>query len=210
MTDLIELESRPETLDEFASLYFETVREMSETIHRKFGTVEAEDIEQGVWEAVVQSFDKAFTGLARDTARARLYRVGMRYQNREDLDYMYFAGNYHYSPSEVRLKLATCAWSDVEKCPDIDAKIDLRAAFTALPPKQRMAVFKRFGMRVLAGELSSSEKRSEERGVDGITNWLNRKEKRAAVRLDDEEGLAAVEEFLTESVHGSEYGGEYR
>lgn len=210
MTDMLELGSRPETLEEFASLHMETVREIAQQIYRKFGTVESEDIEQGIWEAVIKTFDKAFSGLDESTARSRIHRVGMNYQNSEDMDLMHFSGNYTYTPSEVRLKLATCVWVELDKCPDVDAKIDLQAAFEALPPKQRMALFKRYGMKTPLEEMSVAEKRALFRGADGICVWLNRRNKTTALRLDEEADREEAEEFLTESFHGTTYGEEFR
>lgn len=210
MTDLLELEPRPENLEDFALMYANKVREISKSLHRKYGTIEAEDIEQGIWEAVVRTFDSAFKGLDPETARSRLYRVGVRYQDSEDIDYMYFSGNYSYSPKEVRVKLSTCAWTELDECPDIDAKVDLNAAFDALPPKRRMALFKRYGMKVPASEMSSAENRACERGVESITVWLNRADDTRVLRLDEEIDLEEAEEFLHESYHGSENGGEFR
>jgi hypothetical protein len=210
LTDMLELGPRPENLEDFALQYFNKVQEISRQIHRKFGTVEAEDIEQGIWEAVVKNFDQAFSGLDADSAHARLYRLGMNYQNSEDVDNMYFSGNYFYSPKEVRMKLSTCAWAEAERCPDIDAKVDLNLAFAALPSGQRMALFKRYGLKVPVNELSEAERKASNRGADGITNWLNRKDKVKALRLDEELDREEAEEYLHSTHFGSPNGEEYR
>lgn len=210
LTDLLELEPRPENIEDFALQYANKVKEISRQIYRKFGTIEPEDIEQGVWEVVIKTFDKAFSGLDPDTADARLYRVAMRYQDSEDADVMYFSGNYTYSPKEVRMKLSTCAWAEAEKCPDIDAKVDLNTAFAALPPGQRMALFKRYGLKVPVAELSEAERKASNRGADSITVFLNRKDKTQALRLDQEIDREIAEEFMIEDFHGSDYGEEYR
>lgn len=193
---MTEVEQRPETLEEFSTLHWNTVSRIASRLARQHGTVDAEDLVQAIWEKAIERFDGSLKGVDQQTAEKYLTRYGRDALNQESLDYMYFSGKYIYSPREVRTKLATCAWSELHECPDVEARVDLRGAFERLPPKQRLAVFKRYGMKEPASSMSSAEKRNEERGVDAITHYLNRGVRATPANLDDSTVREEVEHDL--------------
>lgn len=216
--ETIEVELRPETLDEFVSVYQGSVRRTAERLARQHGTMEAEDLAQAIWEKIIARFESDYKGADEEFLRKAFNRLGRIILNEESLDYMYFTGKYVYSPVEVRVKLAAAAWSPLEECLDVEARVDLQAAFKNLPPKQRSAVYKRFGLGFLPSEMSQAEKRNAERGVDGITHYLNRGARIEPARLDVELEREEVEPSIVglREVRGDgwgcsdDFGGEYR
>ncbi|MDS2171596.1 hypothetical protein Q7C18_02690 [Nesterenkonia sp. CL21] len=221
MTDMIEVERRAETLEEFTLLHWDTVQDVAQQVYRRYHVSTAEDLAGDLWVEVTRTFDKAFKDQGPEAVRKRLYRAASRLQSQEQIDYMYFSGAYIYTPREVRAYLETCAWAPEDEVPDVDARVDMQQAFQKLPPKQRLAVYKRFALKEPASALSEAEKRNEERGVDNITHTLNRWAKEVPEKLDVPAVLDEVEQATTGLPgkelyrgarwgYGNEYGGEQR
>lgn len=216
--ETIEVELRPETVDAFARIYWDKVNQVARSLHRQYGVVDAEDIAQGIWEKIIPRFEKDYKHMDAETLQKVFQRLGKDVLNRESLDYMYFSGSYIYTPQEVRDKLSTCGWNELDECPDVDARVDLREAYRHLPPKQQAAVLKRYGLKEPPGGMSDSEARNERRGVDSITHWLNRGLGVAPARLDDDAQRAETEEHALEGMafRGDTWGvsrgdgGDYR
>lgn len=191
--ELAETEVRPETLDDFARVYFDDVNMVARQTANKFGVIDPDDVAQGVWEQVCKVFEKYLKGQDRDTVLTHLRVYASQYHSAEAASLMYFSGNYVYSPDEVRSKLATCVWEDLEKVTDVDARVDLGAAFAQLGPKQRAALYKRYGLGIRATDMSEAERKNLQRGVNAMTLWLNRKEPVAALRIDSDSDREVLE-----------------
>lgn len=212
--ETIEIEQRPETVDQFVSIYWDKVQKIAATLAKQHGTLEGEDIAQGIWERLLPRWEKEYKELDALSVEKVLKRLGRDTLHKESLDYMYFSGHYQYAPVEVRAKLSTCTWSELDKCPDVDARVDLQGAFKQLPRGQREAVYERHHLGILH-DRKSNRKRQEERGVEAITHYLNRRAPKAAT-LDDELVRSEVEADLisvgemrgAQWGHGEEFGGD--
>jgi hypothetical protein len=101
-------------------------------------------------------------------------RLARQFLATERIDYMYFTGGFVYTPSQVQHALATSTWSDASEAPDVDARADMHSAWRRLTPVQQNAVYKRYGLNMPVSELTSAERSAAYRGVDEITQYLNR------------------------------------
>lgn len=85
--------------------------------------------------------------------------------------YMYFTGNFVYTPAMVRAFLDNVVWDELSECADIDARLDLQGAIDKLPPKQQESLFKRYGLKDEG--LSESQNRNVSRAIETLTTKLN-------------------------------------
>lgn len=131
-----------------------------------------EDVEQAIWEHAMGNW-KYYAEAGSDSVTRFMTRAARGFVRKERVDYMYFTGAFIYTPKLVADYLDTCAWRPVEEVPDVDARVDMQEAFALLSksaPAQADAVFKRYG---LGEELTASEQKNAQRGVDSICHRLN-------------------------------------
>lgn len=168
-----ETEYIPLDRDEFLCYHAATIRRVAERKYQQQGFCQADDVEQAIFEHVLKEW-KYYEGSDEKSARSKFGKAADQYLGKEAQDFMYFTGSFVYTPSMVRNILEQSAWSEIEQAPDIDGRVDVRAGFDRLPPKQKAGVFQRYALKVPAEEQTEAEKRSTQRGVDGITHYLNK------------------------------------
>lgn len=176
-----------EDLDEFITYHHETIRGIGEAKGRGQGFTEADDVEQAIMEHVITKWN-LYAGQPASRVRKFFEKAANQFLRKERDDYMHFTCSYVYTPADVRRHLRESAWVEGDECPDVDAKVDLQAAFKELTPAKRRSVHKVFAQGVPISELSSAEERSVYRGVDDMTLWLNRKEGVRSYSLDELRG----------------------
>lgn len=171
-------------LDAFIAYHHGFIRNLARKEGRRRGFTTPDDIEQAVMEEVITRWH-ALQGKGVAHARAFFNKSAGRFIRSESDDYMYFSGSYIYKPAEVRRRLRDSAWVEGEDCPDVDAKVDLNAAFKEVAKGRQQALYRHYCLGIPVEDMSQAEKRSVYRGVDDITNWLNRKEGVRSVSLDE-------------------------
>lgn len=173
-----------EDLDAFIAYHHDAIRRIARSKARRMGFTTADDIEQAVVEHVITKWTY-YSGKPASEVEPLLVKTAGRFVSKESDDYMYFTGGYIYNPAEVRRHLRESAWSEGDNCPDVDAKVDLRAAFKTLTKGRQEAVYQHFALGVPSSEMPDSVRKSKDRGVDDITNWLNRREGVRSVSMDE-------------------------
>lgn len=159
-----------ETVDEFLFVHGTTVNQVARGVARDFKAVNHEDLEQDLWVVITERF--SYFAEARNV-RALLNATAKRLANAERIDYMHFTGSYIYTPDDVRTILQDSVWSDIEKAPDVEGRADVRAKYDRLAQGRKDAVYKRFALGFPYKELTEGERKSLNRGVNDIANWLN-------------------------------------
>ncbi len=168
-----------EATDQMSSQFYEdwlpSAMRIAAREHRNSSIFARDDIEQAIWEHVIKNW-KHYAAIE-DPKFVEIYmtKAARGYVRQERVDFMYFAGAFIYTPKIVAAYLETCAWKPLEEVPDVDARVDMIEAFTALrksAPKQASAVFKRYGLNEGAA-MSSGERVNVSRGVEAICHRLN-------------------------------------
>ena len=161
------------------------VRAVARNLAREWAGIEADDIEQQIWEAVLPSWrtltkDVEQRGLFRAAAR----RAGRVYCRRERYTHATGTGEFIYSTDEVRALLNCAYFEDRSSWPlpseddgvsvsaggIVCALWDLDRAFNRLPEAQRASLVARYAIRA---ELTNAEEKAAQRGVDTLTRDLN-------------------------------------
>lgn len=145
------------------------IPEIARKHHRRTDVITLDDLVQAMWLEWVEG------AAYRETASPqKLYgwmtRVAKTTAQRERVDYMYFTGEYCYTPGTVRNLLETVVWCAAEDCRDIEARADIREQVKQLPHKQKLALFKRYATGT---RLSNAENSYVSRAVETITLRLN-------------------------------------
>lgn len=166
----------PQTLEEIVTLHADTARKAAGNAERRNGLLKADDIEQEIWMHVAANIAH-YVGRDAKTVAGFFRKVADQVIHKERIDYMHFSRSYVYSPKDVRKALTSSVWSLIEEAPDIDARIDIRAAHAVLPPARKAAVFRHYGLKVPLEDMSATETSAVYRGVDAMTVWLNLKAK---------------------------------
>jgi hypothetical protein len=153
--------------------YRELVGKVARREHRGIRTIEAEDIEQQVWQVVAQKSKGTdfrqwdaygFTNLVTKIAR--------EYVARERIEYMHFAGAFVYNPAIVEVYLKDAVWANVEDVVDIDGRVDVKNAIATLPLETQRCLFVHYGMDQ-PYKYDSKEYKRVERAVETISDRLN-------------------------------------
>lgn len=135
--------------------------------------IDPEDVAQAVRLSIVEEW-KIYQGREADQVIAILRRRARRYIEKEVADYMYFSGAYLYTPQQVRYHLETSAWTEMTEHSDINARADVLAAWETLPPATKRAVYRRYALGIPTSEMTDAESRACRRGVDQITERMNK------------------------------------
>jgi hypothetical protein len=158
--------------DEFYLAHADEVSRVAAGAWKGSSLYSVEDVEQAIWEHVAANW-KYFAAANAESISLFMKRAARGFVRKERVDYMYFTGAFVYTPKLVAQFLDTCAWKPLEEVPDIDARVDMQEAFARLSqsaPAQADAVFRRYGM---GGDLTASEMKNAQRGVDSICHRLN-------------------------------------
>lgn len=174
-------------LDAFISYHHETIKAIASSKGRNLGYTTPDDVEQEIMKHVVTNWH-LYSGKKASTVKSYFEKAANQFLNRERIDYMYFSAAYIYTPAEIRRHLRDSAWVDADQCPDVDARVDLHAAFKTLTKGRKTAVYKQYGLGIPSGELSEAEGRAARRGVDDITAHLNKQEGVRSYSLDELRG----------------------
>ena len=164
---------------ELHMLHADMITKIAKREHKGATTVTAEDVEQAIWLFIfenVQHLDgyseKGIGDLATKSAR--------KYLLKERIDYMYFMGNFVYTPEIVEQYLKDAVWANVEDVPDIDGRVDVTDEYNRLPLHHRVALFRKYGLGEVL-ENSSAERKQADRALITITNNLNLKSNQTKV-----------------------------
>ena len=166
------LDFTTDDLDAFISYHHDTIKGVALSKGRNLGYTTPDDVEQAIMEHVVRKWH-LYSGRPASRVQSYFGKAANQFLNQERLDYMYFSAAYLYTPAEIRRHLRESAWSDLEQCPDVDARIDLHKAFATLTKGRQEAVYKQYGLGIPSSEMSEAEGRAARRGVDDITAYLN-------------------------------------
>ena len=142
--------------------------------HNGVRTVEPEDVEQTVLQALFEyakgtDFRNWDTNGIADLA----IKEARKYVNRERIDYMHFSCNYIYTPAMVTTYLREAVWAELENVPDIDGRVDVKREYDALPLRQRRLLFRKFGLGEQFPASETADRLAIGRAVDKITERLN-------------------------------------
>lgn len=162
----------PQTLTDLYLAHAATAKKVARREHRKMPSCTVEDMEQAIWEHATKK-TKHYVGKDASTVESYMTKAAKQFWSRERTDYMYFTGSYMYTPADVRRILAASAWSRLDECPDVEGRIDVRAAYMTLAPMQRRAVYKLYGLKEEQANFTESEGRNLRYGIDNITHRLN-------------------------------------
>lgn len=169
--------------NEFVTEYFKDVQYAARKASHQSAVIDQEDIEQSIWEALLK--EPKILEANRKVVITAIDRKARLHAEKESIDYMYFSCAYVYNPDMIRNLLADVVWCPAEECLDVDARLDLRNAFTELArrkPAQARAVFRRFGLGEDYSKFTGGQKANESFGIDFIAQHLN---KRAPVKSED-------------------------
>lgn len=163
--------------ERLAELYLEhsaMITRIAKREHKGAITVTVEDIDQAIWllicEKVQHLDDYTAIGIAAlATKAARTYLV------KERIDYMYFMGNFVYTPEIVEQYLKTAVWADVEDVPDIDGRVDVTGAYNRLPLHDRQILFRKYALGENPNREDHAARKTAGRALIYITNSLNLK-----------------------------------
>lgn len=150
------------------------VAKVAKREHKGAVTVTVEDVEQAIWLTVAQKIQhlSGYTlhGMADfATKAARSYLV------KERIDYMYFMGNFIYTPEIVEKYLKDGLWSKIEDIPDVDGRVDVTHEFNRLPLHDKQILFRKYGLGENPNREDHAARKTAERAVVLITNNLNLK-----------------------------------
>lgn len=176
-----------EDLDEFITYHHELIKLIAQSKGRGLSYAEPDDIEQEIMEHVIRKWH-LYSGQPASKVKSFFERAANQYLEQERDDYMHFTGSFIYTPQETRRHLRESAWLEGAECPDVDAKVDLQAAFATITKGRQDAVYRHFGLGVPTSEMTQAEKRQVHRGVDDMTAWLNRKDAARSYSLDEVRG----------------------
>jgi hypothetical protein len=150
------------------------VSKIAKREHKGAVTVTVEDVAQAVWLFLFENVQHlngytaaGISDLATKSAR--------KYLLKERIDYMYFMGNFIYTPEIVETYLKDALWSNVEDVPDIDGRVDVTAEFNRLPLDHRQILFRKYGLGENPNREDHAARKTAERALVLITNNLNLK-----------------------------------
>jgi hypothetical protein len=159
---------------ELYELHNVMVTKIAKREHKGALTVTVEDIDQSIWLFIFDNVhhlgdytERGIADLATKSAR--------KYLLQERIDYMYFMGNFIYTPEIVEQYLKDALWANVEDVPDVDGRVDVTDEFNKLPLVQRQALFRKFGLGENPDRENHAERKTIDRALVRITNNLNLK-----------------------------------
>ena len=159
-----------------AELYAEhgpMVSKIAKREHKGAMTVTVDDVDQAIWLFIFDNVhhlgDYTAIGIA-DLAT----KSARKYLLQERIDYMYFMGNFIYTPEIVETYLRDAVWANVEDVPDIDGRVDVQDEYNRLPLHQRVVLFRKYGLGESIDN-ASAERKQADRALITITNNLNLK-----------------------------------
>ena len=178
------LDFATDDIDAFVRYHRDTIKGIALSKGRNLGYTTPDDIEQAIMEHITLKWN-LYAGRPAPVVPSYFGKAANQYLAQERLDYMYFTAAYLYTPSEIRRHLRDSAWTDLDQCPDVDARTDLHAAFKTLTKARQDAVYKQYGLGIPSSEMSEAEGRAARRGVDDITAYLNKQEGVRSYSLDE-------------------------
>jgi hypothetical protein len=165
-----------------AELYAEhqaMVAKVAKREHKGAYQATVDDVEHSIWLFIFDNVHhlgdytvKGIADLATKSAR--------KYLLQERIDYMYFHGNFIYTPEIVETYLRDAVWANVEDVPDIDGRVDVQDEYNRLPLHQRVALFRKYGLGESIDN-ASAERKQADRALISITNNLNLKSNQTKV-----------------------------
>jgi hypothetical protein len=173
----------PWTYEDFYVVFADRFRGMALGANWTGSGDDAEDLEQWLWMHFHQIWDKAQTWTEK-TILTHARREIKTHAKVERIAYEEFRCEYVYDTQMVKAYLATCLWSPLTECPDVDARIDLQRGYEKLTPAQRVAIYGYYvqGSRYLQG---SKEERAFSRGIKELVYQLNSHLPRTTASLDE-------------------------
>lgn len=155
---------------EFWAKNGEIIRRVAEREHKASFLFEVDDIEQHLYAEFLANMSSC-KKLDEGSVEYLASKKARHYCAKERDDYMYFTGQFVYTPKLVRSILETSMWKGANEVEDVDGHVDVQAAFNKLVPSHKKAVFKRYGTK--AENLTETEKRYARLAVDRMATYLN-------------------------------------
>lgn len=150
------------------------VKKIAKREHKGAVTVTVEDVEQEIWLFIAKEV-KHLDGYTTLGIGDFATKSARKYLIQERIDYMYFMGNFVYTPEIVEQYLQDAVWANVEDVPDIDGRVDVTDEVNRLPLHDRVLLFKKYGMGENPDREAHAERKTIDRAVIRITNNLNLK-----------------------------------
>lgn len=159
------------------------IQQVAKKEHDRMQTIEQEDIEQALWEFFCEKINHV-RGWEAAGIRDLANKVARHYVQTERIDYMYFSGNFVYTPAQVEELLTEAVWREVEEVPDMDGRVDVMREFNNLAIhdkdgrlsetslKRQRLLFRKYGLGESYPKYTTEGKMID-RTVDRITHKLN-------------------------------------
>lgn len=144
--------------------------------------LEADDIVQSYWEMVWAKWDDVSKWQAKIVITNAKRKIATICKTAR-IETIQASGGWIYTRKEVVDALYYTIWSEVDECPDVEARIDLHRAVKTLGPAQRHAMYRHFAL--VQDIPNASEKRNYDRGVENVVSFLNINYPAAAVPVED-------------------------
>lgn len=173
----------PWTYEDFYATFDKRFTAMAYNANWSGSGDDMEDLLQWLWMHFYEIWDRA-QHWTEKTILTHARREVKTHAKVERIAYQEFRCEYIYDTHMVKVYLQTCLWSDLDECPDVDARVDLKAAWAGLTPAQQDAIhgYYQLGKRYLEG---SKEARAFARGIKELTYQLNSALPRTTDSLED-------------------------